>query len=156
MTGLLQIEIKQGKPFADLRLEAYLNLVRTADLVQRTVEHILKPQGLTQPQYNVLRILRGAGAGGLPVGELGARLVSHDPDVTRLVDRLERRALVERTRASGDRRVVLVRITAAGLAQIDQADLDRQRTAAHADSIGRLSDAELTTLIDLCERIRGR
>lgn len=155
MTGLLQHEIKQSRPFDDLRIEAYLNLLRTADLLQRLVEGVLKPHGLTQPQYNVLRILRGAGAAGLPVGEIGARLITHDPDITRLVDRLERRALVERGRATEDRRVVLVRITADGLTLLADADLDRQRTAAHATSLGRLSDADLATLIDLCERIRG-
>ena len=155
MPGLLQREIKQSKPFADQRVEAYLNLVRTADLLQRSVDHLLRPHAISTAQYNVLRILRGAGEQGLPVGEIGARLVTQDPDVTRLVDRLEKRALVERLRGTGDRRVVLVRITAAGMAFLDACDLDRQRDAAHQSTLGRLSASELTTLITLCERIRS-
>lgn len=156
MSGLLQHEIKQSKPFADARLEAYLNLVRTADLLQRAVDHLLRPHAVSAAQYNVLRILRGAGEAGLPVGEIGTRLVSQDPDVTRLVDRLEKRAWVERLRGSDDRRVVRVRITAAGMAFLDHCDLDRQRHQAHQSTLGRLDDTELDTLIALCERIRVR
>src|SRR5262245_3198874 len=116
MAGLLQQEIKQTRPFATAELEAFLSLVRTSDLIHREAQAILKAQGLSEAQYNVLRILRGAGPDGLSCSELGSRLVSFDPDVTRLLDKLEARGLVVRSRDGRDRRVVTVRASSAGLA----------------------------------------
>jgi DNA-binding MarR family transcriptional regulator len=155
MTGQLQRELRQSRPFASRRIEAHLNLVRTADTLARLADAILKPHDLSVTTYNVLRILRGAGPAGQPVGEVGSRLVSREPDVTRLIDRLERRRLVERGRDGADRRVVRVTITAAGRALVERIDLDRQLHDAHAPHLGTLSAAELDTLITLCERIRG-
>ncbi len=94
----LQRDLKQRRPFTSRETEAYLNLVRTTDLLSREVAAVLKPHQLSEAQYNVLRILRGAGPEGLACSEIGHRLVTRDPDVTRLLDRLETRALITRGR----------------------------------------------------------
>ncbi len=88
MTGKLQAEIKQKVPFASVEEEVYLNLLRTADALSQNVETLLRASGLSATQYNVLRILRGAGPGGLTCGETRGRMVTHDPDITRLLHRL--------------------------------------------------------------------
>jgi DNA-binding MarR family transcriptional regulator len=155
MSGQLQRELRQSRPFASRRIEAHLNLARTADTIARLADAILKPHDLSATTYNVLRILRGAGAEGLPVGEIGGRLVSREPDVTRLIDRLERRGLVERGRDDADRRVVRVSATAAGRALVARIGLDQKLHDAHGPHLGTLSAVELDTFITLCERIRG-
>ena len=104
MARKLQQEIQQSQPFASLEEEAMLNLARTADRLQSSVRQMLKPFGLTPNQYNALRILRGAGPGGLTCSELGKRLISEDPDITRLLDRLAKLTLVHRRRNQQDRR----------------------------------------------------
>ena len=111
----MQAELKQKLPFTSREQEAYLSLLRTADALQAQVEGKLKEFGLTGTQYNALRILRGAGPDGLPCREIGERMITHDPDITRLFNRLEDRGFVERTRARHDRRVIYGKITAAGL-----------------------------------------
>src|ERR1035438_5192727 len=111
----LQAELKQRVPFTSREQEAYLSLLRTADALQAQVEARLKEFGLTGTQYNALRILRGAGPEGLPCREIGERMITRDPDITRLLNRLEDRGFVERTRARHDRRVIYGKITAAGL-----------------------------------------
>src|SRR6202045_1547422 len=118
----LQAELKQKIPFASREAEAYLSLLRTTDALQTQVEAQLKEFGLTGTQYNALRILRGAGPDGLPCREIGERMITHDPDVTRLLNRLEGRGFVERTRASSDRRVIYGKITAAGLKLLREMD----------------------------------
>ena len=115
MSPKLKDEIKQGRPFESLEAEVFLNLMRTADALSRGVEEILKLAGLSHTQYNVLRILRGAGEQGLCCREVAERMITRDPDITRLLDRLERRGLLTRSRDSKDRRVITVRITPAGL-----------------------------------------
>ena len=117
----LDQEIRQRKPFVSLEEEVFLGLQRTASLLLQALGRELKGHDLTPAQYNALRILRGAepdaaASGGLTCSEIGERLVSPGPDVTRLLDRLEQRGLVLRQRDAGDRRVVRARITAAGLA----------------------------------------
>ena len=114
MTGRLKAELKQKRPFVNMEQEAFLNIQRTADALMRGLEELLKPSGLTQTQYNVLRILRGAKPDGLLCRELSERMVTRDPDITRLLDRLERRGLISRLRDRKDRRALTVRITAAG------------------------------------------
>jgi DNA-binding MarR family transcriptional regulator len=156
MTGRLLRELKQTKPFASLEVEAYLNLVRTADHLARELTALLKPYDLHSAQYNVLRILRGAGSDGLPCGEIGARMVTYDPDITRLLDRLERRGLVTRSRGQEDRRVVLVRITQAGTTLLAKSDLDSKLLDGHKRALGHLGKEELTRLIDTLESIRDR
>ncbi len=154
MPGRLARDIKQSKPFSSPVLEVYFNLLRTTDELARASAGLLKGHDLSETQYNVLRILRGAGADGLPCSEIGARLITHDPDVTRLVDRLERRGLVARARDQRDRRVVTVRITAAGEALIAASDMDRRVVAALAPRFARLSPADHETLIHLLELLR--
>ena len=122
MAGKLQAEIRQRKPFVSIEEETYLNLVRTADALTRELELLLQPYGLTSTQYNVLRILRGAGEEGATCSGISERLLAFDPDVTRLLDRLEKVQLVQRSRSTTDRRVVMTTITAEGLALLEQLD----------------------------------
>lgn len=118
----LQREIKQSKPFASIEEEVFLNVQRTAESLLGGVADALKLFELTPTQFNVLRILRGAGPAGIPCREVSERMVTRDPDVTRLLDRLESRALVERERLTTDRRVVAARIAPAGLEILKRAD----------------------------------
>ncbi|HYC93594.1 MAG TPA: MarR family transcriptional regulator [Thermoanaerobaculia bacterium] len=122
MAGKLQAEIRQRKPFVSLEEETYLNLVRTADTLTRELDLLLQPYGLTTTQYNVLRILRGAGEEGSTCSGISERLLAFDPDVTRLLDRLEKGQLVQRTRSTTDRRVVMTTITTAGLELLGKLD----------------------------------
>src|SRR5262249_50541685 len=107
MAGRLAKEIKQTKPFELPEEEAFLNLARTFEVLQQKASQALKPYELTPTQYNLLRILRGAGSEGITCSQAGERMVTHDPDVTRLMDRLEARKLVERQRSREDRRIVI-------------------------------------------------
>jgi DNA-binding MarR family transcriptional regulator len=118
----LRKEIKQTKPFGSLEEEAYLSLLRTADTLQRALTDLLKPWGLSPTQYNVLRILRGAGEGGLACREIGDRMIARDSDTTRLLDRLEARRLITRGRNREDRRVITTRITSEGLQVLKRLD----------------------------------
>src|SRR6266849_4791387 len=118
----LQAELKQKVPFRSREAEAYLSLLRTADALQSQVEAKLKEFGLTGTQYNALRILRGAGAEGLPCSEIGERMITRDPDITRLLDRLQKRGLVDRSRGKQDRRVIYGKITPAGLKLLREMD----------------------------------
>ena len=106
MTGKLKEEIKQTKPFSSDAEEVFLNLQRTSAVLGREFETLLKPLGLTSTQYNVLRILRGAGSGGLLCRQIGERMITQDPDITRLLDRMEKRGLITRSRDSRDRRAI--------------------------------------------------
>ena len=149
----LQEEIKQKKPFESLAQEVVLNVMRTAATFRKGVSETLKPFELTAPQYNILRILRGAAEDGLPCSEVGDRLVSQDPDVTRLLDRLEKRGLVTRGRSLTDRRVVNARITTAGLNLVDQ--LDGPINTVHETQLGHMKKKRLRELIELLEKARG-
>jgi DNA-binding MarR family transcriptional regulator len=138
---------KLRKAPRSLEQEAYLSLQRTADALARAAEEAIKPSGLSGTQYNVLRILRGAGPDGLCCREVAERMLTHDPDITRLLDRLERRGLVVRARASKDRRVITVRITQEGLRIL--AKLDKPIEEFHRRQLGHLGDRRLKRLIDL-------
>jgi len=153
MTGKLKDEIKQGKPFDSLQAEVFLNVVRTADALSRGAEEILKLAGLTHPQYNVLRILRGAGEQGLCCREIAERMISRDPDITRLLDRLERRGLIARRRDSKDRRVITVRIAGAGQKLLK--DLHRPMAECNRKLLSHMDESELQKLVDLLEAARG-
>src|ERR1022692_4874770 len=120
--GRLQAELKQKVPFGSREQEAYLSLLRTADALQTSVEAKLKTFGLTGTQYNALRILRGAEPEGLPCSEIGERMITRDPDITRLLNRLEKRGLVARARAKADRRVIYGKISALGLRLLREMD----------------------------------
>lgn len=152
MTPTLQVEIKQKRPFGSLGEEVYLNLLRTADALLRQVETALKPAGLSSTQYNVLRILRGAAPGGLACCEISDRMITHDPDITRLLDRLEARGLVKRERERSDRRVVKARITAEGLRILKT--LDEPIAALHRRQVRQVDPNSLRLLIRLLEQAR--
>ncbi len=135
MPGLLQSELRLTRPLPSAEVEGYLNLMRTAELLRRQVTELLRSSDLTPAQYNVLRILAGAGARGCSCATMAERMVHFDPDVTRLVDRLAARGLAQRDRDPGDRRLVITRITAEGSALIERlarpiADLHRRQFAA--------------------------
>jgi DNA-binding MarR family transcriptional regulator len=145
-------EIKQAKPFSTVQEEAILALLRTADLLIAPTNEILRGANLSHSQYNVLRILRGAGAEGLPCGEISERMIRRDPDLTRLLDRLETRGLVTRARGKTDRRVVLASITSEGLALL--ASLDAPVQASVQTILAHVPKKRLETLIEILEEVR--
>jgi DNA-binding MarR family transcriptional regulator len=144
--------LKQTKPFPTIETEAILNLQKTTDILVREVEAVLKPYGVSGTQYNVLRILRGAEPLGMKCGEIGERMVTHDPDITRLLDRVEKRGLIARVREEKDRRVVRTRITAAGLEILARMDKPVEEGARRM--LGHLGPARLIKLIELLEEAR--
>lgn len=152
MPGKLQAEIQQTRPFETLEEEAVLNIVRTAEVLQRTVADFLKEFDLSPTQYNVLRILRGAGAAGATCSQIGERLLTHDPDITRLLDRMEARALIIRERSSTDRRAIITRISGDGLKLVDS--IDRPIRALTQLRIGKFGPDALAGLIAELERVR--
>ena len=130
---------------------AYLDLLRTTEALSRPLAHLLKAEDLSSTQYNVLRILRGAPEG-LTCGEIGNRMITHDPDITRLLDRLEKRGWISRERAAGDRRVVLTRIAPQGLALL--ARLHEPIRAGHRKLLGHLGSSRLRSLARLLAACR--
>jgi DNA-binding MarR family transcriptional regulator len=148
----LQQEIKQTKPFQSLQQEAALALLKTADLVRRHVTKVIGPHNLSLEQYNVLRILRGAGDAGMATLEVSSRMIEQTPAITRLLDKLETKKLVRRERCPEDRRQVLCRITNAGLHLL--AGLDDQVESANQKVFTRLSAAEVKSLIAHLDRMR--
>src|SRR5512147_3192394 len=127
MGGKLAREIRQNKPFATREEEAVLNLVRTHESLQQRLVEFLKPFGLTLTQYNMLRILRGAGLEGVTCSQATERMLTPDPDITRLLDRMESNGLIRRDRSKEDRRVVITRITDHGLELVNRIDAPLQR-----------------------------
>jgi DNA-binding MarR family transcriptional regulator len=121
MAKLLK-EIKQTKPFGAAEEEALINIYRTADVLMSKEIEFLKAYGITSAQFNVLRILRGAGPEGRNCSEISERMIRRDPDVTKLLDRLEDQGLVTRERFQIDRRVVIARITDKGLRLLKKID----------------------------------
>jgi len=148
----LKSEIAQKLPFSSIEQEAFLNLLRTSDCLHRAVEQKTRGWGLTSTQYNVLRILRGAGAEGLACAAIGDRMVTAEPDITRLLARLKGLKLVRQHRGRRDRRVVLTEITPAGLELLRAMDPAVQR--APRDLLGHLSRAQLAQIIRLLEVAR--
>jgi DNA-binding MarR family transcriptional regulator len=154
MSSDLRTEIKQRKPFSSLEQEALLNIERTAAVLGHAFAEALRPYGITDTQYNVLRILRGAGKEGLCRNEVRDRMIAQVPDVTRLLDRLEHAGFVERERSTADRRQVATRITAQGLALLEE--LDGPVLATHKRHLGHLSEQQLATLVELLTLARER
>ena len=148
----LQAELKQRVPFRSREQEAYLSLLRTSDALQASVEARLREFGLTGTQYNALRILRGAEPEGLPCSEIGERMITRDPDITRLLNRLEKRGLVARVRAKADRRVIYGRITAAGLKLLREMDEPVEKHGR--EMLKHVRQEKLQQLIDLLELVR--
>ena len=125
---------------------AFLDLMRTCDLLSRGPAQVLKKEDLSATQYNVLRILRGA-PDGLACGEIATRMITRDPDITRLLDRLEKRGLISRCREAKDRRTVMARITPDGLKLLTR--LDEPVQSAHRKQLGHLGRERLRALTDL-------
>lgn len=135
-----------------LEQEVFVALMRTASALAAGPAELLKAHGLTSTQYNVLRILRGAGPEGLMCSEIGERMISRDPDITRLIDRLEERGWVTRVRPPDDRRAVHAVITEAGEKLI--APLDAPVSELHVRQLGHLGRDSLARLLDLLEKAR--
>ncbi len=149
----LRDELKMGKPFKSLEEEAILSIARTAALIEHGGAEAFKPYGLTTTQYNVLRILRGAGQEGLCRNEVGERLVTKVPDVTRLLDRMEAAGLIVRERGGQDRRFVATRITDKAQKLLEK--IDRELPAMHARQLGHVSQKRLRELISILEEVRN-
>ena len=154
MVPKLQDELKQTKPFNSREEEVYLNIQLTAERLWWGVNETLKAAELTPTQYNVLRILRGAGQAGTSCSEISERLITKDSDITRLLDRLEARALILRERESKDRRVRLARITDEGLRTL--AELDKPLAQCHRRQLGHMSEKQLAALNKLLETARDK
>jgi DNA-binding MarR family transcriptional regulator len=150
MKATVQAELKP-KPGSCPEEVTYLEMLRTMEALSHRFAQVLKTEDLSSTQYNVLRILRGASEG-LPCGEIGNRMVTRDSDITRLLDRLERRALITRCRESKDRRTVWTRITPSGLELL--ARLDKPMRAAHRERMGHLGRERLSQLADLLRLAR--
>ena len=153
MPSDLRSEIRQQKPFRSVHEEAFLNVARTQAVFSHRLERVLEPRGLSLTQYNVLRMLRGAGQSGLCRNEIRDRLITRMPDVTRLLDRMEEAGLVSRVRSTEDRRLVNTTLTAEGRALVDE--LDDEIDRVHAQQVGHLTDAQLRTLVELLSLARA-
>jgi DNA-binding MarR family transcriptional regulator len=145
MSGL-KLEIVQEAPFASVEEEALLNLLRTSDCLHRAFHLKTRDWGVSSTQYNVLRILRGS-PDGLPCGEIGNRMITRDPDITRLLDRLEKRELISRCRESKDRRMVMARITPQGMELL--ARMDKPVQEGHRKQLSHMGRTRLRALTDL-------
>lgn len=154
MAANLRTELRQTKPFRSVRQEASLSIQRTAAVLEHAFETWLKPHGITATQYNVLRILRGAGPSGLCRNEVAERLVRRVPDVTRLLDRLEQQKLISRSRGGADRRYVTTLITREGLTLLE--GLDTAVDDFHRQELGHVDEGRLRTLVELLEAVRDR
>src|SRR5947207_1714738 len=152
MKEAVQHEAKRKRP-SHPEEEAYLDLLRTTDLLSRGPAQVLKNEDLSSTQYNVLRILRGAPEG-LACGEIGNRMITRDPDITRLLDRLEKRGLISRARHTKDRRMVLTRITSEGLKLLSR--LDEPVQESHRRQLGHLGRERLRQLAELMSACRNQ
>jgi len=144
---------KPPENFRSREQQAAIGLLRTADVVKRSFSQMIEPHGITLQQFNVLRILRGAGSEGLPTLTIGERMIEQTPGVTRLVDRLEKKGLVSRAPCDKDRRRVFCRITAKGLDLLKELDEPVTRWDSRAVSV--LPPSDLDSLIDLLDRVRA-
>ena len=149
----LRDELKMTRPFRSVEEEAILSIARTAAVMEHAGAEALRPFDLTITQYNVLRILRGAAGEGLCRNEVGERLVTKVPDVTRLLDRMESAGLIVRHRGGEDRRFVSTRITEKGLKLLEK--IDRELPAIHSRQLGHVSQKRLRELISILEDVRN-
>ncbi len=143
---------KTARRFDSPQQECYLNLWRSYDRLRMVEDQLFDQHDLTAQQYNALRLLRAEHPAGLPTLALASRLVSHAPDITRLIDRLEQRGLVDRQRVAGNRRVVQIGITEAGLTLLKT--LDQPVRECHEKQLSHLSGAQLQSLIELLRTAR--
>ena len=130
----------------------FVAVLKAADHLGQQAEQLLKSHGLTGTQYNVLRILRGAGPDGLPCKSVGERMISHDPDMTRLLDRMEKRGWIARERQKDDRRVVRTQVTPQGLEILKK--LDQPVREMHKEQFEHMSAAKLKQLAELLEEMQ--
>jgi len=151
MSALKQ-EIAQQRPFSSTEEEAFLNLMRTSDCLQRAFQRRTRHWGVTGTQYNVLRILRGAGQQGLTCSAIGERMITAEPDITRLLARMKGLKLIKQQRDKRDRRVVWTHISAAGLDLLSR--MDDEITRMPKDLLGHLEHDELVEFIRLLELAR--
>ena len=150
----LREEIRQNKHFESPAQEAILSLFRTTDMLQRMFSRLVEPHGISLQQYNVLRILRGAGTEGIPTLEIADRMVEKTPGITRLLDKLEAKQFVRRERCPEDRRQVLCWITERGLRLL--AELDKPAVSAGSKAMEPLTSATLGSLISNLQKIRAQ
>ncbi len=150
----MNLRPESSRPAISLENRIFIGLLQAADALGQQAEQLLKATGLSGAQYNVLRILRGAEPAGLPCRGIGDRMISHDPDMTRLLDRMEERGLITRVRQTDDRRVVKTRITAQGLSLLKT--LDRPIYDLHKRQFRHLPAARLKILSELLEELRAR
>jgi DNA-binding MarR family transcriptional regulator len=151
--GSIRGEIRQTRPFGTVSEEAVVTLVATAARIQEALAEVVAGHGITVQQYNVLRILRGAGAAGLPTLEIASRMIDRSPGITRLLDRLEARRLVRRRRCPSDRRQVLCHSTAEGVRLVDE--LDAPMAEAARRCIAPLARARTQELIRMLDEVRA-
>jgi DNA-binding MarR family transcriptional regulator len=150
----MNLRFKSSTPAVSLESRIFVALLQAADTLGQQAEQLLKAAGLTGAQYNVLRILRGAEPAGLACGAIGDRMISHDPDMTRLLDRMQKRGLITRERQTDDRRVVKTRISPQALSLLKT--LDRPVYELHKRQFCHMSAARLKILSDLLEEVRPR
>jgi DNA-binding MarR family transcriptional regulator len=148
----LKLEIAQGRPFSSAAEEAMLNLMRSADCLHRAMQRKTRAWGVTSTQYNVLRILRGAQPQGLTCSAIGTRMITAEPDITRLLSRLKALKLIRQQRDARDGRVVWTHISAAGLALL--AEMDPEVQQFPLEMLGHLGEKDLARLIRLLELTR--
>src|SRR5467141_3706760 len=150
----MNLRSKSSRPAVSLENRIFVALLQTADTLGQEAEQLLKAAGIPNAQYNVLRILRGAEPEGLACRAIGDRMISHDPDITRLLDRMEKRGLITRERQTDDRRVVKTRITPQGLSLLKT--LDQPIHDLHKRQFRHITTARLKILFDLLEEVRVR
>ncbi len=148
----LQMELQQRRPFGSRGQESVIAVLRTADLLRRRLSRVSEPHGITFQQYNVLRILRGAGEDGLPTLEIGERMVEQTPGVTRLLNRLEAKGLVARSRGETDLRQVICRLSPEGRSLLGC--LDPEMEGAAEGGVAMLHPEDETRLLELLAAIR--
>ena len=153
MPGTLRDDIRQSAAFTSIEQEAMLNVLRTASQLLDALDDLLRDKGIGSTQYNVLRILRGAGPRGLCRNDLRDRMLTRMPDMTRLLDRLEAVGLVERVRDSDDRRMVFAHLTEKGRQLVEE--LDEPVDALHREKLGHLEEGQLCRLIELLTLVRA-
>ena len=154
MAERLSEKMGMRRSFDSLVQEAMLNLLRSSDLMQIAFTRLFRAHSLSSPQYNILRILRGEGGDGLPCLEIASRMITCVPDITRLIDRLDRAGLVRRERSEADRRVIRVALTEEGRAVLDR--LDGPVEELHRRLLGHLTAGELVELSRLLVKVRTR
>jgi DNA-binding MarR family transcriptional regulator len=149
----IQRELRQTKPFRSVAQEATVALLRTASVVNRAAERVIEPAGLSLAQYNALRIIRGAGTGGIATLSIRERMIDEGTTITRLLDKLENAGLIRRERTVPDRRQVMCYVTDAGRALLD--DLDPRVNAMDEEAVSALSGEQLEQLIELLDILRA-